>query len=395
MGTCDFMAIRQLYDAASGRLLLQSPGLAPLGLRLTTAEVGMFVKDPATIDIATEYGRVRISNTLVNATDGHAYLLQVGLSLAAMDAALRRYRDPLLWRGPVALIAAVAAAWWLSGLALRPLTRLSAAVHTIDVDTLQRRLPVRGAGDELDDVARAFNATLSRLEHAVGEMRQFSAALAHELRTPLSALRGEIELALRKPGTDDSQRTTLVSQIEEIDRLKRLIDQILTLARAEVGQIPVNVAAVDLSALATMVVEQLEPVADARGIELRGESRGPVVVAGDAAWLERLLLNLIDNALKFTSPGGRVRVIVGREGPGAMLQVVDTGAGMTPEVVSHAFERFYRGDPARSSTAGAGLGLSLVQWIVDRHDGTIAIESALGQGTTVHVSFPATTRRLA
>ena len=165
-----------------------------------------------------------------------------------MDAALTRYRDLLLWRVPPACSSRSLAAWWLSGSRCARSRGWPAAAREIDVQTLERRLPVRGVGDELDEVADAFNETLGRLEHAVGEMRQFSAALAHELRTPLAALRGEIELALRDSGIERRAARALASQIEEIDRLTRLIDQILTLARAEAGQIRLDLSRRSISA---------------------------------------------------------------------------------------------------------------------------------------------------
>ncbi len=189
----------QVYDAGTGRLLAQSNGFAPLALHLTAGEVQAFRAEPKPFDIGTEYGRLRISNSVRTVADSREYLLQVGVSLAPMDAALASYRGHLLWRVPLALLVAVITSWWLSGLALLPLSRVAAATREITVQTLERRLQRRGAGDELDQVIDAFNGTLGRLEHAVGEMRQFSAALAHELRTPLAALRGEIELAWRAP----------------------------------------------------------------------------------------------------------------------------------------------------------------------------------------------------
>src|SRR6185295_2037290 len=195
---------------------------------------------------------------------------------------------------------------------------------------------------------------LARVEYAVGEMRQFSTAIAHELRTPIAALRGEIELAAMKPGTSERDRVAAASQLEELDKLKRLIDQLLTLARAEAGEIPLVRQPVELGALIESVCEQVEAVAHAKGLSLRTEITG-VVVAGDAAWLERMLLNLLDNAFKFTPAGGS-------------MEVRDTGIGMPADVVPHVFERFYRADPARSATEGVGLGLSLVKWIVDRHN---------------------------
>ena len=360
----------QIYEAGSGRLLFQSSALAPLGLRMTPERVRGSMASLRPFDVATDYGRLRVSNSLVPGAGATTYLLQVGVTLAPNDAALRRYRDLLLLGVPACLIVAGAGSWWLSAFALAPLIRLAGAAREIDVRTLERRLPIRGVDDELEDVTRAFNGVLERLDHAVGEMRQFSAALAHELRTPLAALRGEIELALGRLGTGDANRDQLASQIEEIDRLKRLIEQILTLARAEAGQIPLTFAALDAGELAAALVEQLEPVAQARGIALTCECAPGAVVRGDGEWLRRLLINLLDNALKFTHEGGRVSVRVAPAGDRVTIAVRDTGVGIASADRPHVFERFFRADPSRSSsTEGTGLGLSLVQWIVERHGG--------------------------
>jgi heavy metal sensor kinase len=378
----------QIYDARSGQLLLQSEDIAPLGLALTPGEIAQLRSGSQPTDITTPYGRLKIVSSAIVGPSGRPYVLQVGVSLNSMDTALARYRDLLLLLTPLALLTTAAAAWWLAGLALAPLTRVAVAAGDIDVTTLERRLPTRNVADELEQVTRSFNATLGRLQHSIGEMRQFSTALAHELRTPLAALRGEIELALRG-SRDPAVEQALCSQIEEIDRLTRLIDHVLTLARAESGQIPLTFSAVDLGALAASLVDQLEPVASARAIQLHCESASSVVARGDAGWLERLLINLLDNAIKFTREGGRVIVRVLRDGEHARLDVTDTGVGMTPEVRAHVFERFYQADPARSSpSGGAGLGLSLVQWIVVRHHGQITVDSRLGQGSTFSVKLP-------
>jgi heavy metal sensor kinase len=380
----------QVYDARTGQLLGESPGITPLALHLTHGEVEAFHAAPRPFDIETDYGRLRFSNSVGKTPDGRPYLLQVGLPLQAMDDALSRYRDLLLWRVPIGLVVAVAASWWLSKFALLPLTRVAEAVRTIDVHSLERRLPVRGAGDELDRVVEAFNATLGRLEVAVDHMRQFSAAMAHELRTPLAALRGEIDLAWHAPSASPAeQRERFGSQLEEIDRLTRLIDRILTLARAESGQIRLTRAAVDLSELTLRLVEQLEPIAAAKSIELRCEAAAGVVVEGDAGWLERLVLNLVDNAVKFTGEQGRVEVRVTRDNDAARIDVEDTGVGLSPEDTRRVFERFFRADESRSSaTEGAGLGLSLVQWIAAQHRGVVSVRSRLGEGSTFTVTLP-------
>ena len=376
----------QIYDANTGALLVQSDAIAPLGLRYTPAEVRAFRDRPDLEDVRTDYGRIRISNSLIAPAPGQTYLLQVGTSLEGMDSALSRFLQLLLWSVPAALLATVLAGNWMAAVALAPLSRLAAAARTIGVTNIQQRLPVRGTRDELDRVAEAFNDALERLEKAVGEMRQFSTALAHELRTPLAALRGDIELALMQPRSGESYSSGLVSQLEEIDRLKRLIDQLLTLARAEAGDIPVKRERVDLSSLAAAVVEQIEPLAVARGIDLHCECTGGVSIEeADPEWLRRLLLNLLDNAIKFTNERGRVDVRVSPLDATALLEVRDTGIGMPADVVAHVFEPFYRADYGRSGAEGAGLGLSLVKWIVDRHRGRIDIESRPGQGSTFRV----------
>jgi signal transduction histidine kinase len=179
------------------------------------------------------------------------------------------------------------------------------------------------------------------------------------------------------------------AQLEEIDKLSGLIERILLLARAEAGEIAIALGPVDLGRLTRSLVEQVEPVAKAKGLDLRFEQAGSAIVQADEDWLERLLLNLLDNAIKFTPAGGHVLVTVSREGPEARVAVQDTGIGMDPAAVPHVFERFFRADPARSSgVEGAGLGLSLVKWVVDRHHGRIQVESWPGQGSTFTVVLP-------
>jgi len=380
----------QIFDARTGELNEQSDALRPLGLEFTPEEVRQFRDRPGTLDLNTDYGRIRLSSSVLTPAASHAYLLQVGVSLAPMDSVLKRFLILLVMSVPLGLLVTFVIGRWLAGVALRPLIRLADEAGAIDIADLRPRLPIRGAGDELDVVATAFNDTLGRLEHAVGEMRQFSTALAHELRTPLTALRGEVEMAIRQPGSAGEVGRRFASQLEEIDKLKRLIDQVLTLARAEAGEIRLTRESIDLGQLAGSLVDQLEPVAQAKGVALHSEpALAPVVVDGDPNWLERLILNLVDNAIKFTPEGGAIAVSVSREADTARLTVRDTGIGITPERMPHIFERFFRADPARSSgVEGVGLGLSLAKWIVDRHHGRIAVDSQPGKGSTFSIFLP-------
>jgi heavy metal sensor kinase len=383
----------QVYKAADGRLIAESPDMALLGVRLTPREVGQRLSTPATRDIQTAFGRYRVSSSSISPESGPLFLLQVAASLDPMDAALDRYLDLLLWRVLPSLLTTILVIWWMARRALGPLSEMVAEARGVTIGSLDRRLETRGTGDQLDDLAIAFNETLASLESAVGDMRQFSSALAHELRTPLAAMRGELELALLKSRSIDEWRAGAASQIEEIDKLTRLVNQLLTLARAESGEIRLAHEVVDLAALAVTVTEQLEPVAQSKNVTLECAAAEPVTVTGDGQWLERLLINLLDNAIKYTPSGGDIRVSVSRMNGRARLDVRDTGPGIPTAALPHVFERFYRVDPARSSkTEGSGLGLSLAKWIVDRHHGRIDVSSAPGQGATFAVQLPSRTR---
>jgi heavy metal sensor kinase len=380
----------QVFDGGSGQRLLRSSALEALGLNFTPAEVQAFVDQPRPQDMQTDAGRIRLSNSVISRAPGHLYLVQVGISLQPADRTLDRFLALLLVGIPLGLVGASWSGRWMAGIALTPLARLATAADSIDIADLHQRLPVRGTGDELDRVAVAFNETLARLEAAVGEMRQFSAALAHELRTPLTALRGEIEIAMRRAGSGEGQQG-LASQLEEIDKLKKLIDQILMLARAESGEIPLALAPVDLQELAASLVDLLEPVAQAKGVALCCEPGDPVLVEGDRDWLKRLLLNLIDNAIKFTPPPGSVVVRASRDARQAVLSVTDTGIGISSELQPHIFERFRRSEAVGASGGeGIGIGLSLSKWIVDRHQGTIEVKSRPAEGSVFVIRLPLT-----
>ncbi len=379
----------QVYNGNTGALLMQSPGIESLGLRYTPGEAVELRRAPELLDIHTDRGRLRLSTGVISPTPTEAYVVQVGELLDRVDAMLAGFDRLLLWRIIAGLVFAGVAGRWLAGRSLSPLSRLAEATRSIGIANLHDRLSVRGTNDELDQVANAFNQALARVEHSVGEMRQFSAALAHELRTPLAILRGEAELALMQT-LSAAERERLESQIDEYDRLTRLINQILTLARAESGELPTARQVVDLSALGSAVVDQIEPVAAARGITLTCEIRPDVTVEGDSGWLQRLLLILLDNAIKFTPDGGRVSVALSSADRLARLSIADSGIGIAPEAIPRLFERFYRADSSRSRQKdGAGLGLALAKWIAERHEATIDVTSTPGAGSTFTVSLPA------
>jgi heavy metal sensor kinase len=380
----DAVRYLQIYDVGTGRLVEQSEALAPLGVGFAPGEVRAFAANPADFDLRTARRAIRFSNSLVG---GGIYLVQVGVPLDARDAALRHVLRLFSWSLPAGLVVLVGIGRWMAGRALNPIARFASVAREIGVDSLDRRIPVAGSGDELDELADAFNTLLSRLERAVDDMRQFSAAMAHEIRTPLAALRAELETSLRgvRAGGDPLER--VASQLEEVDKLTRLVGQLLTLARAEAGELAVVTEPVALRALAQSVVDALEPVAQSKDVALSCEPADAIEIAGDPGWLERLLINLVDNAIRFTPPGGSVRVAVFREGGAPSVAVRDTGAGIPSDVLPKIFERFWAGPVRTSGHDGAGLGLSLVKWIVEQHAATLAVVSHPGRGSVFTVRF--------
>ena len=380
----------QLYDTTTGDLLAESPELEALGVQYSANDVRQFVQAPSGFnDLQTDQGLLRFRREIVTNSAGSRYLMLVGASLEPMQDTLAGFLGSMAWLIPTGMFLAAISAWWMAGRALMPVGALAVAAREIAVGSLDRRLPVRGANDELDDLAREFNETLARLERAVGEMKQFTSSISHELRTPLAVLRGEAEIALMQVGTTEQYRNILASQLEEFEKLTRMINQLLTLARAESGQVKIEHKPVNISAMTQSLSEQIKPVAASKDVVMDWSCEPDVVIAGDSGWLERIILNLLDNAIKFTPAGGHVHVSLARNSHGATLGVRDDGKGIPAEALPYIFERFYRADPSRSNQVdGAGLGLSLVKWAVDQHQGTIRVDSVPEEGTQVIVTLP-------
>jgi heavy metal sensor kinase len=379
----------QVFRLPDGGLVVQSQDISLLGLTLTPEQVRTLAGAAEFTDVQLDQEHFRFHNSVLAGDSANSFLIRVGIPLASADDARRGFLHAVLFLAPLGVLVSALLGWQMSRRALRPMKELAAAARGIDVDKLQQRLPRSGAGDEVDELAQSFNETLVRLENSVGEMRQFTASISHELRTPLTILRGEAEVALLESHSVEDYRRLLVSQLEEFDSLTRMINDLLILARAEAGEIRWSEQNVDLSHLAVSLAEQLEPVAAAKNLRLETAAEPSVHARGDAFWLERVILNLLDNAIKFTPNGGRIRLSVAAENGCAKLQVTDEGIGIPAEALPHVFERFYRAEPSRSKRIpGAGLGLTLVRWIVEKHHGRITAESAPGQGTRFTMWLP-------
>jgi heavy metal sensor kinase len=316
-------------------------------------------------------------------------VLEVGESRGDVSDTLRILLVILAVAYPLTLAVASFGGVFLAGRALSPIDRLTGLARRISAEDLSQRLDLKLPDDEVGRLARTFDEMIGRLDAAFRRQREFTADASHELRTPLTAIKGQVEVALGKPRDADSYREVLQVVNEEVDRMIRLVGSLLTLARADAGQIPIASEAVNLPELVAAAVEQVRPVMERRDVELHLEPGPAVMLRADEDLLLQLLLNLLDNAGKYTRPGGRVTVGWAVGDGQAEVWVRDTGVGIAPEDLPHIFDRFYRVDKARSRAAGgAGLGLSICRWIAEAHGGSIAVESAPGEGTAFVVRLP-------
>jgi heavy metal sensor kinase len=303
---------------------------------------------------------------------------------------LGRLRAVLLWSAPLVLLIGSLGGYWMSRRALAPVDAITRAAQTIELENLSERLTVPPAGDELARLAETWNTMLGRLEAAVKRLAQFTADASHELRTPVTLIRATAELTLRRERPVETYREALRQIIQEADRTTRLIEDLLLLARADAGLPALPLDRVELTPLVRDVCEQGQILAQERQLEIAAEApEQPLYVQGNDTALRRLLLLLVDNAVKYTPPGGRITVSVALDASGPTITVRDTGIGIPDAALPHVFERFYRVDESRNRDGGgAGLGLSIAQWIAERHHASLEAESVIGQGSAFRVRFP-------
>jgi heavy metal sensor kinase len=316
-------------------------------------------------------------------------VIQAAASLAANDHELGELLAVMLLMGPLALASALGGGYLLARKALAPVERIAATADEMTAVRLHQRLAVANPDDELGRLAQTLNGMIARLERSFEEIRRFTADAAHELRTPLSVLRNEAEVALRNPRDPEHYRQVLEGQIDEVARLSRLVEQLLFLCREDSGSARVEHQAICWDRVIHGVADHMHVVAEEKGVTLDVADLAPCRVQGDEDHLRRLLFNLLDNAIKYTPAGGRVTVRTECLNGRASLRVSDTGVGISPEHLPRVFDRFYRVDPARGrETGGLGLGLAISRAIAESHGGTLEIESTLGQGTRLTLTLP-------
>jgi heavy metal sensor kinase len=317
-------------------------------------------------------------------------LVQVGMSLENMFKTRRRFLLIMASVLPLGLLFAGGGGWLLARRALRPVDHMTRTARRISGERLDDRLQETGSGDELDRLAKTLNDMLSRLDGAFHQMRQFSADASHELQTPLTILKGEMEVALRSQRSPEEYQRVLKSGLEEIDRINRLVEGLLLLSRADAGVLRLDFQPVDLKALIQEIGDQMSVIADAHSIFIHPGLLESVSVRGDREHLRRLFLNLLDNAVKYTPPGGKVTFSLQSDNDWASLMISDTGIGLSKNELQQIFSRFHRVTETRSKDVrGVGLGLSIARSIAEAHGGRIHVDSIPGQGSTFTVHLPA------
>jgi len=330
---------------------------------------------------------LRVLTTPLTSLRGPAGILQVGVNLSLMDMIQKTLSNILIYLTIVAMVVTFVVSWFVTKRALSPLTTMTnIATQITSADDLSRRIPTQDFhDDEVGRLVLAFNKTLERLEKLFGSQQRFLADVSHELRTPLTVIKGNIGI-IRKFGVDEE---SMVGIDSEVDRLTRMVGDLLLLNQAESGSLSLDFVKVDLGSVLVEVMQQM--VVLARGkVKLELVSIDQVIINGDQDRIKQVFLNLISNAITYTPKKGLVEVKLQKENGQAVFSVKDSGPGISPDDLPHIFERFYRGDKSRQHTAtsGFGLGLSIARWITEKHGGKIEVESQPGQGTTFRVYFP-------
>jgi signal transduction histidine kinase len=373
----------QLFDE-NGRLIWGSAAIPEMELPLGSAKR----HPPYTV------GEFRLAHRKIETSSQGVAAIRVGASLRFVHEDMARIDRMVITAAGFVLVIAPATGFWLASRAVSPLSKITQTAARLRPSHLQERLPIRGTGDELDQLARTVNGFLDRIAAYLQQKRDFLAHAAHELRTPLAAIRSSVEVALNSDRTRDEYENLLIDIIDEGAALETLVNQLLLISETEAEHLKSEYTAVMLDEVVAQAVNMFQGVAESRDITLESHSVGAVPVRGNRNLLRQLVNNLVDNAIKYTSPGGRATVELkcdDRQGA-AVLTVADTGIGIASEDVPRVFDRFFRSDRSRgrfTETVGTGLGLSICQAVTIAHGGEITCQSKPGAGTQFVVRLPA------
>ncbi|MEO8128428.1 MAG: ATP-binding protein, partial [Bryobacteraceae bacterium] len=323
--------------------------------------------------------------------DNHkTFYVALGRSLAESDTIVERFTWRYFVMLPLMIISSSFLGWYMARRALIPVDDVARTAQRITGANLTAQIPSRGADDELDRLIDSFNRMIERLNSSFTQTRQFSTDVSHELRTPLTAIRGQLEVALLTAKTIDDYKDAMVDALQDVERLSQTIRALLLLSQAESGQLAIQWQVLDLTPIAADIVDQFQIPAEGAHLTLTSDLPAECLIEGDRIQLERLLSNLLSNAMKYTPAGGSVHVGIICTSEQATIVVEDTGLGIKQDHLPHIFDRFYRVPTAdQGPDKGLGLGLSFVAWIVKAHRGTIDVQSQIGKGTRFTITLPA------
>jgi len=373
-----------------GQITLQSANITTRNIPLSESAMQAALQGQATYESVRFQGgiSIRLLSYPIKHGDTLVNILRVGTSLRPVEEMLNRLVFVLLIGSPLAVIVSMFGGWFLAGRALRPVDTITLAAQRIAAGDLTQRIHTTSA-DEIGRLASTFNDMIARLEASIRQIRQFSADASHELRTPLTITKGETELALRKERTPEVYREVLESNLEEIDRMSRIVDELLFLSRADLGEIKIAKEPVQLDQLVQEIQHQAIVLGKDREVETVLGTLEPTEVVGDEWRLRELLLNIVDNAIKYSQEKGTVEINLEHANGMAKISVQDNGIGISLDEQKLVFDRFFRSDTARAhAQKGTGLGLAICKWIAETHQGQIQVESPPGQGSRFTIFLP-------
>ena len=331
-------------------------------------------------------GALLVAAVPYQSVDNSRYVVEVGTSNTRTERTMSRLLMILAVGLPIAVFIAVFGGFVLVRRALRPVEQIALKAQEITQHNLSERLPVMHTGDELESLSMSLNHLISRLETSIQSLKQFVADASHELRTPLTVVRGGLEALAQDEQLRMHTRETVGSMLEEVDRLIEIVEGLLALSRLDAGEANTEWVRFDLAELAATTADQMSLLAEDKNVRVVCEADRAVQVEGDRARMKQVIVNLLDNAIKYTPSGGRVRLGVTHEGGNAVLEVADEGIGIPQEALPHVFKRFYRVDASRSrEQGGAGLGLSIVKSICAAHGAQVEVTSTPGKGSRFRI----------
>jgi heavy metal sensor kinase len=341
------------------------------------------------VALLSDHNSLLVTSVVYQSPSGLLYLIEAGAPMEPIQRTLGRLVILLCLGMPLVALVAIGGGYYLVGRALAPVVGIARSAEQITHDNLEDRLPITQTGDELEQLTQALNRMITRLSQAFEQNRRFLADASHELRTPLAALRGEMESLVEQTRGWPELRDRAGSCLEEVDRLAKIVDALFAISRLDSGEAQQEWANFDLALLGASTAEQMSLLAEDKGISVACYAGENVSVTGDRARIKQVVVNLLDNAIKYTPSGGSINLDVRRSEDKAVIEVADTGIGIPAGDLSHIFERFFRVDKARSrDIGGAGLGLAIVKSICTAHGGRVDVESIEGRGSRFKVELP-------